>query len=105
MQAGLYHPLSCERSGVQSLRMLEPAEDVLVRIPSVSAIVHVAPDPKNILDSFAAKMLPCLEQFRQFDELREVTFFLCRQEMKSAKKRNHVVQNRLEIVHLVVPDA
>src|SRR5580704_13469474 len=50
-------------------------------------------------------MFLCLEQFSQFDELRKVTFFLCRQEMKSAKKRNHVVQNRLEIVHLVVPDA
>src|SRR5271169_5756314 len=50
-------------------------------------------------------MLPCLEQFSQFDELREVTLLLRRQEMKSAKKRNHVVQNRLEIVHLVIPDA
>src|SRR5271165_2681098 len=50
-------------------------------------------------------MLPCFEQFSQFDELREITLLLRRQEMKSVKKRNHVVQNGLEIVHLVVPDA
>src|SRR5260370_41169406 len=50
-------------------------------------------------------MLHCLEKFRQFDELGEVALLHRRQEMKSAKKRNHVVQNRLEIVHLVVPDA
>ena len=43
-----------ERSGVQSLRMLESSEDDLVRIPSVSAIVHVAPDPKNLFDSVTA---------------------------------------------------
>src|SRR5208282_2139186 len=50
-------------------------------------------------------MLPCFEQFSQFDELREIAFLFRRQEMKAAKKRNHVVHNGLEIVHLVVPDA
>src|SRR5271157_251530 len=50
-------------------------------------------------------MLPCFEQFSQFDELREIAFLFRRQEMKAAKKRNHVVQNGLEIVHLVIPDA
>src|SRR5271156_554095 len=50
-------------------------------------------------------MLPRFEQFSQFDELREITLLLRRQEMKAAKKRNHVVHNRLEIVHLVIPDA
>src|ERR1700740_3036204 len=105
MQAGLYHPPLAGRSGVQSLRILESAEYVLVRIPSVSAIVHLTSDSKNLFNSFARQVPTCSEQFGKLHELRKVPLLLRRQKMKSAEERNHVVQNRLEIVHLVVPDA
>src|SRR5438093_7773087 len=102
MQAGLYHPPVFWRSGVQSLRMLESSEDVLVRKASVPAIVHVAPDPEDFFDPFTRQVPPCLEQLSQLDELREVPFLLRRKKMESAEERNHVVQNGLEVVHLVV---
>src|SRR5438034_737231 len=82
---GLYHPrvLAFARSGMQSLRILKPAEDLLIGVPPLSAIVHVAPDIENSLDARATQVLTISNQRRECDELCEVPLLLRRQKSES----------------------
>src|SRR5262245_18259527 len=78
MQIGLYHPLFLERSGVQSLRILESVENDLVRVLPLPAVVHLASDSKDFFDPFTSLVSPCLQQLSELDELREVALLLRR---------------------------
>src|SRR5919108_5162566 len=92
-------------SGVWSLGILKPFSDFLVRVSTLSPIVHIVSDVQNLFDSFSCSMFPAANDLGDLLELRKIAFLLCGKKMETFKKRNYVFQDRSEVIHLVVPDS
>src|SRR3989442_10316511 len=72
---------------------------------TVSAVVHVRPNPKDLCDPIPIHRRPFGQQERKSLEFREIALLLCRKEAKMIEKRDYVFPQGREVVDLVVPDS
>src|ERR1700693_1131945 len=80
-------------------------QDSCIAVPSVAAVVHVASDLEDPSYTRLRLMLPIGQDTRELLELREVTLFLGRKKTEQFEDWDNVADDRIEVIHLVVPDA
>src|SRR5579863_4756966 len=91
-------------SGVWSLGIPEPFQNLLIGILALTAVVHVPPDGQDPLHTFPGVVLTLAYQFGKLFELGEIAFLLRREEVETLEERYDVLKNGKEMVHFVVPN-
>ena len=74
-------------------------------VAAFAAIVHLVSDFEYLPDAVRGQMRASLHQRDDLLELVKVSFLLGREEWESFKERNHILNDSIEVRHLVIPNA
>ena len=77
--------------------------DLFLAIPSFPAVVHVRPDPHDLEDSVLVLVPSFLDHLGDLLELGVISLLLRGQKLKAVEKRNHVLDDGIEVVDFVIP--
>ena len=74
-------------------------------VPTFTPVVHLVSDFEYLPDSVLRQMCASLHQSRDLLELCKVSLLLSRQEREPLEERDHVLDDGVEVRHLVIPNA
>src|SRR6266446_725055 len=104
MQFGPSHLALRSESGVWSLGILDPSENLFIGVSALPAVVHLPPNRQHLFHTFRGVMSALTNHFGELLELRKVALLLRGEKPEPLKERDHALDDGLEVVHLVVPD-
>jgi len=72
---------------------------------AISTVVHVRPNSQDLCDPAPFPVSSFREKIRELLELRKVALLFRGEKPVVIEKRNHIVRDRREVIHFVVPDS
>ena len=74
-------------------------------VAALAAIVHSISNLENLTNAVFCQMRASLHQRHNLLELRKVSLLLGREKREPFEERDHVLDDRVDIRHFVIPDA